>query len=400
VPIQAFSTTFDFQLLDANADGFAFVIQSNGPNARGSAGGGLGYSIAPGSSTGASIPNSVAVKFDLHNNQGEGDNSTGVYIDGALPTVPAVDLTSSGIDLHSGDPFQAVISYSGTTLTLTLTDQTTHASFTHNFTVNIPQAVGGDTAYIGFTAGTWTETAIQNILSWTYTAQAIPYSGPALPSFANGFPESAGNVILGGLYSGSALELIPPGLTETTGEAYFINQVPAQSFSTDFTFQLGPASAANQGGDGFTFVMVNQFQGVSIGGTGGGLGYGPDQPNGNVGIPQSVAVKFDLHNNAGEGDNSTGLYLNGVSPTIPAINLTPSGINLHSGDTFHARIHYDGTNLYLSLTDLTDYAVYNGSFPVNIPQGVGGTTAYAGFTAGSGAQANQTEILNWSWFNN
>ena len=41
----------------------------------------------------------------------------------------------------------------------------------------------------------------------------------------------------------------------------------------------------------------------------GGLGYQD--------IPNSVAVKFDLWSNDGEGPNSTGLFLNGDKPTNP-----------------------------------------------------------------------------------
>ncbi|HEY2118820.1 MAG TPA: hypothetical protein VGH37_06500 [Candidatus Acidoferrum sp.] len=67
-------------------------------------------------------------------------------------------------------------------------------------------------------------------------------------------------------------------------------------------------------------------------------------------IGKSVAVKFDLHNNAGEGNNSTGMYLNGASPTMPAVTLG-SGVNLHSGDILHAHLTYDGATLTLIITD-------------------------------------------------
>jgi hypothetical protein len=53
------------------------------------------------------MPNSVAVKFDLYNNSGEGSDSTGLYIDGASPILPATDLTSTGINFHSGDIFNS-----------------------------------------------------------------------------------------------------------------------------------------------------------------------------------------------------------------------------------------------------------------------------------------------------
>jgi len=122
-------------------------------------GGSLGY---------RHIDNSVAIKFDLFNDAGEGSDSTGIYIDGALPTVPSVDLTGSGINLHSGDTMNAQLTYDGTTLTLTLTDLVTLATWSHPFPINIPATVGGNTAYVGFTAGTGSSTATQQILNWTF----------------------------------------------------------------------------------------------------------------------------------------------------------------------------------------------------------------------------------------
>ena len=64
----------------------------------------------------------------------------------------------------------AHITYDGTTLTLTLTDTLTGASFTASQAINIPATVGGNTAYVGFTAGTGGLTAVQEILNWTYTS--------------------------------------------------------------------------------------------------------------------------------------------------------------------------------------------------------------------------------------
>jgi hypothetical protein len=66
---------------------------------------------------------------------------------------------------------QANVSYNGTTLTMVLTDMVTNKTFTLSQAINIPATVGGNTAYVGFTAGTGGLSASQNIVSWTYTAQ-------------------------------------------------------------------------------------------------------------------------------------------------------------------------------------------------------------------------------------
>ena len=107
--------------------------------------------------------------------------------------------------------------------------------------------------------------------------------------------------------------------------------VNVQKFTTDFTFQL---SAGSPTADGFT-SRFRVIPPAALGGAGGKLGYGN--------ILKSVAVKFDLYNNAGEGTDSTGLYLNGPDPTVPAVDMTSSGVDLHSGHVFSVHIVYDGT---------------------------------------------------------
>ncbi|HEX3470424.1 MAG TPA: L-type lectin-domain containing protein, partial [Silvibacterium sp.] len=160
VNVQSFTTNFTFQLTNATADGFTFAIQNKGTTAKGSFGVGLGYQ---------GIPTSVAVKFDLFNNSGEGVDSTGLYTNGAIPTVPATDLSSTGINLHSGDIMAVQLVYDGTNLTMTITDTVTKASYSTTFAINIPATVGGNTAYVGFTGGTGVLSATQQILTWSYT---------------------------------------------------------------------------------------------------------------------------------------------------------------------------------------------------------------------------------------
>ena len=161
INVQSFTTDFSFQLTNPNADGFTFTIQGNKPTAIGSPGGNLAY---------AGIGKSIAVKFDLYNGAGEGPNSTGLYMNGAVPTVPAITL-GGGVNLHSGNPFNVHITYNGTTLTMTITDATVPSrTFTANWTVNIPSIIGGNTAFVGFTGATGGATAIQELISWTYTS--------------------------------------------------------------------------------------------------------------------------------------------------------------------------------------------------------------------------------------
>jgi hypothetical protein len=555
--IQAFTTDFVFQLSNAQADGFTFTMQKAGLTALGGDGASLGYGPNPNTGSTGGTANSVAIKFDFYNNAGEGTDSTGIYVDGASPTVPAVDMTSSGVVLSSGDTIAAHITYDGTNLVLTLTDNVVKKVFTHTFPINIPATIGGNLAYIGFTGGSGGLSSSQKIETWTLTSQpptvtamptfspaagtyttaqqvtlsdatsgaviyytldgSIPttsstvYSAPvsvdsgsvtinaiaqapgfsasavsnatysiqaattATPVFSPGtgtytstqsvtISDSTAGAVIYYTTNGStpttsstvystaiqvsssstlkALAVAPgdaqsavasaayviqsgtgssinfgSGFTSATGlqfngvakvnagnlevtdggasesaSAFWATPVNIQAFSTNFTFQLSSASA-----DGFTFTLQNA--GLSaIGGNGGSLGYGPN-PNGGTtgGIANSVAVKFDIYSNAGEGNDSTGFYVNGASPTLPAVDMTSSGVVLSSGDTMAAQLTYNGTTLTLNLTDTVTGKTFTYSSAINIPTTVGSTTAYVGFTGGTGGLTAIQNIKTWTF---
>jgi uncharacterized protein YidB (DUF937 family) len=466
--IQSFSTDFEFQITPATtnaSDGMTFTIQNMGLNAHGGIGGALGYQ---------GINSSVAVKFDTFSNAGEGVNSTGFYTNGVAPTIPALDLTPSGVNLHSGHIMHAHLTYNGTTLTLAVIDTVTNATFTASQAINIPATVGANTAFVGFTGGTGGTVSTQNILNWIYTpgASTPPTATPvaATPAFApatgmytgpqsvtitdatpgstiyytaNGTTPTTASAVYAGPVSVGASETLqaiaaasgytasavataaytintgstPPAVNYPTGftspanfslvggptlaasalqltdggnfeahAVWYSTPVNIQRFGTDFTFQITPASA--KASDGMTFTIQNMGLNAH-GGIGGALGY--------QGIKSSVAVKFDTFSNAGEGVNSTGFYSNGVAPTIPALDLTPSGVNLHSGHVMHAHLTYDGTTLALTLTDTMTNATFTGSQAVNIPATVGANTAFVGFTAGTGGTVSTQDVLSWTY---
>jgi hypothetical protein len=196
VDVTRFTTQFTFQISpgSSTADGFTFTIQNHSATAIGPAGGGLGYGPDNTGGTGG-IPNSVAIKFDLYDNQGEGVDSTGLYTDGAAPTnVGSIDLTSSDVDLHSGDQFLVNMTYDGATLAVNVKDIQTGSSSTENYTINIPSTVGNSTAYVGFTGGIGALVATQDILTWTFSPNAT--SSPNVPSGLGATPASATSVTL------------------------------------------------------------------------------------------------------------------------------------------------------------------------------------------------------------
>jgi Legume lectin domain/Fibronectin type III domain len=231
----------------------------------------------------------------------------------------------------------------------------------------------------------------------TVTATTPANPGANGLDFSQGFAGSDSLLSFSGpppAISGSALQLTDGGANESA-TAFSSNRVAVNRFATQFTFQI--ANTTDPSGDGFTFCIqgVGRF---ARGPTGGGLGYGPDAPGGSGGIPNSVAVKFDLYSNAGEGFDSTGQYTNGASPTLPgSIDLGGTGIDLHSQDVFQVVMTYNGVILNVTITDTSTGAHATQSYQVNIPSIVGGSTAFVGFTAGTGGLTSVQSILTWTY---
>jgi len=163
-----------------------------GPAAQGEGGFGLGY---------GGIHQSVAVSFAA-SIPSTGVSSTGLFHNGVYPTDKPVapdvfqPLKGTGIDFTTGseDPngphtFQATLSYHGTTLTETITDQTTGASFSRDYAnVDLPTTVGGSTAFVGFGGSTDGRHGTMAITSWTYSSGGqtlIDHSG----GFASTYPK-------------------------------------------------------------------------------------------------------------------------------------------------------------------------------------------------------------------
>jgi hypothetical protein len=230
-----------------------FDAASSGPTALGPAGGGLGYGPdQPGGSGG--INNSVAVKFDLFDNAGEGFNSTGLYTNGASPTVPAIDLTSSGINLQNSDLMRATLSYDGTNLTETLTDTVTGAVFTTSYAVNIPQTVGGNSAFVGFTGGTGGLSALQDVQTWTFSNGAMTTIDHSAGFAANADLQANGSAV----FAGTSAQITDGNFFEA-GSVFTKTQVDVTHFSTTFTFLQQPGTFPMA--DGMTFCIENATPG-------------------------------------------------------------------------------------------------------------------------------------------
>ena len=118
---------------------------------------------------------------------------------------------------------------------------------------------------------------------------------------------------------------------------------------------------------------------------------------GYYGIGNSIAIKFDYYNNAGEGTDSTGLFEDGAYPDVPAIDLSGTGVNISSGDLMNVAMSYNGSTLNVTITDLFTNASASQSYSVNIPAVVGSQNAFVGFTGGTGGLTSIPAILNWTY---
>jgi hypothetical protein len=234
VEITAFSTEFSFQLSNAVADGFTFTLQRVGPKALGSSGAGLGY---------AGIRDSIALKFDFFNDAGEGSDSTGIYANGVGPTVPAINLAGTGINLASDDPFDVQLDYANFNLDVTITDVVTQKQWATALNVDIPAATAGQTAYVGFTGGTnATGSASQKILNWTYLAGTPSTPVTPQPTFSLNAGTYAGTQALTLTDSNTKARIYytTDGTNPSTASAVYSGKIQVSASETIQAIALAP----------------------------------------------------------------------------------------------------------------------------------------------------------------
>jgi hypothetical protein len=222
-------------------------------------------------------------------------------------------------------------------------------------------------------------------------AVAITVSPPATPtpppsvstgvSYVNGF--TATGLALNGYATvrNGRLRLTDGGLQRAS--SFTQAPVNVRRFTTQFSVRL-----ANPSGEGLAFVL----QGVgptALGQGGSGLGY--------AGIGRSVAVLFDVNGNAGVGPNSVGLMTNGGKPFGPALDLTTAGLDLRSGHEFRVTVVYDNSTLTVLVTDAKTGVSAALKAGLDLATVVGGSAAYAGFTAASGGLGATHEVIDWTF---
>jgi hypothetical protein len=178
--LNSFSTYFQFRITNSGgdisdasgpgADGIVFVVQTVSNNVGGS-GGSIGY---------GGINNSVGIEFDTFDNGPGGSfndpngNHVGIDVNGNIASIATVTEPTL---FNNGNVWNAWVDYNGATNLLEVRwAQTTSRPLAAQLssTIDLVDALGQDTAYLGFTSGTGLAWGTHEILSWEYRDSFSP----------------------------------------------------------------------------------------------------------------------------------------------------------------------------------------------------------------------------------
>ncbi|HZV37085.1 MAG TPA: hypothetical protein VFB72_21085, partial [Verrucomicrobiae bacterium] len=194
VYVGGFLATWTYQVVNpfgTIADGMAFVVQndSRGAAALGDTtfqtGGSLGYG-APGA-----ITNSVALEFDIFTNATGG---AGIALDSNGAIGP--NTSTAPVDLGSGDPINVALQYLNGRATVTLFDTVNSNTFTTNALVNVPAIVGGQQAFVGFTAADGGAVSTQTVSNFVYISLVDLQATPSGSNLILAWPVGVGGFTL------------------------------------------------------------------------------------------------------------------------------------------------------------------------------------------------------------
>lgn len=179
---------------------------------------------------------------------------------------------------------------------------------------------------------------------------------------------------------------LTPAAPNQAGSAFTTQLVDVGSFTTNFQFHISNNGSFK--GDGLTFE-IQAISPTFVGGQGGGIGSG--------GSP-SVVVEFDDHQNNEFQDapeTHLGIDFNGNMVSV-ATAVTPTRFD--DGNIWYAKIGYDGSTLSVWANETGTFSnTPMLSYPLNIGQMLGQTTAYVGFTSGTGAGYADHDIQSWTF---
>jgi hypothetical protein len=169
-----FSTSFNFRLTSRGgssdgtaigADGIVFAVQRVGPAALGATGEGLGY---------LNIGSSVGIEFDTYQNSNRNDpssNHVGVNLGGSVTSAVTANVSPDFDSVaNNGAKWTAWVDYNGSLLEVRVAQNGIRpATALLSHALNLATTIGGDTAYVGFTAATGGALANHDLLSWAFS---------------------------------------------------------------------------------------------------------------------------------------------------------------------------------------------------------------------------------------
>ncbi|MGC9260806.1 MAG: GH92 family glycosyl hydrolase [Phycisphaerae bacterium] len=259
--ISAFRAAFTYQAAklgggaNGAGDGVALVFQNDprGFRALGTVGGGLGY---------AGISRSAAFEINIYSGVHQGINVRAAGATGRYDSTEPVDFSS-------GHPIRVHLNYNGLTLTATLKDEITGRTFTWSKQIDIPLAVNGNRAYVGFTGASGAATAVQTVSDFSFQPEksspvlaAQPPADLVNPFIGTGTgPGGSINLFPGPTMPFGMVQLSPD--TESRGYGYHYYQSQIEGFS--MTHMSGPG-CPNEGDVFFTattgavHTQVKNFQ--------------------------------------------------------------------------------------------------------------------------------------------
>ncbi|MET8536262.1 choice-of-anchor D domain-containing protein [Streptomyces sp. NPDC005065] len=322
------------------ADGLTFSLLDAAratPSARGTNGGGLGWSGQAG----------VAVTFDTYRNgKDPSSNFVGIATAGSGTNLTYAATTTAVPNLRSG-PHAVSVSVSGTTLTVSL-----------DGTQLLRTAVASlsPTALLAFTGSTGGRTDIHTVrdVAITATSYAVPPPGP------NGWTFNGSAAL-----SGTDL-VLTKAVQNTAGSAVQGTAVPSARLRANFTAAIGGGTGA----DGLAFLLLDASRTTpkALGALGGGLGYS--------GLP-GIAVTLDTRRNGNDPSaNFVGVAIGGTgdklqyaatSTAVPALRTGTHAVGVTVTTAGHLLVSIDGKQII-------DTAV-------NLPQNV--LVGFSGATGGS-----------------
>jgi hypothetical protein len=367
VPVSTdFEVSFEYRY-SGNATlgrGLAFVLQNSpdGTQAIGNAGTDLGYGAIKGPKVGyllnifSSPSFAVGTKFDTVGNTG----------------------SFNPVSLMNKDTWLKVtLAYDAENHLLTETVVAGTQTYSYRYTgVNLVDLLGGDTAFMGFTAGSANgSSASQEVKNFVYRSPQAPV-----------FPQEGDPVwqLNGSIQSMASGVLVIPARANTATSTWFSRPVTTGSFEASFTYETAKPSKTGSSQDGFALVLHNSPDGLAaIGSAGKSLGY--------LGISgPKVGLLFD-RGVPGVGFDSDPA---GSSQTVSA----PAKLDWSVGQPISVHLSYNATlkQITVTLSSGKKGESYTRTWDVDLAD-VLGSSAVMGITSGSGSSPAEIRVSNFAF---